>query len=70
LGRYFGGQLDNMINMKHALVTCEVAYGRFHHEKGRTGLSTRLVAGLHRREHVEGLSDEAVCARWGENANY
>lgn len=42
-------------------------YGRFHHEKGRPGLSTRLVAGVHLLKHMEGLSDEAVCARWVEH---
>ncbi|MBF7014150.1 transposase [Novosphingobium resinovorum] len=30
-------------------------------------LSTRLMAGLHLLKHMEGLSDEAVCARWVEN---
>jgi hypothetical protein len=28
---------------------------------------TRLMAGLHLLKHMEGLSDEAVCARWVEN---
>ncbi|EZP81283.1 IS5 family transposase [Novosphingobium resinovorum] len=30
-------------------------------------MSTRLMAGLHLLKHMEGLSDEAVCARWVEN---
>lgn len=72
----FRSQLDNMIDMEHALVKLarlidwsrfDAAYGRFYHEKGRPGLSTRLMAGLHLLKHMEGLSDEAVCARWVEN---
>ena len=43
------------------------AYGRFYHQKGRPGSPTRLMAGLHLLKHLEGLSDEAVCARWVEN---
>ena len=72
----FRSQLDNMIDMEHALVKLarlidwsrfDVAYDRFYHETGRPGLSTRLMAGLHLLKHMEGLSDEAVCARWVEN---
>jgi len=72
----FRSQLDNMIDMEHALVRLarlidwsqfDEAYGRFYHEKGRPGLSTRLMAGLHLLKHMEGLSDEAVYARWVEN---
>ena len=75
----FRSQLDNMIDMEHALVKLaglidwsrfDEAYGRFYHEKGRPGLSTRLMAGLHLLGHMEGLSDEAVCARWVENPYY
>jgi transposase, IS5 family len=72
----FRSQLDNMIDMDHALVKLarlidwslfDEAFGRFYHEKGCPGLSTRLMAGLHLIKHMEGLSDEAVCARWVEN---
>lgn len=72
----FRSQLDNMVDMEHALVKLaglidwsrfDAAYGQFYHEKGRPGLSTRLMAGLHLLKHMEGLSDEAVCARWVEN---
>lgn len=68
-----------MIDMDHALVKLaelidwsrfDEAYGRFYHEKGRPGLSTRLMAGLHLLKHMEGLSDEAICARWVENPYY
>jgi IS5 family transposase len=72
----FRNQLDNMIDMDHPLVKLaglidwsrfDDAYGRFYHQKGRPGLPTRLMAGLHLLKHMEGLSDEAVCARWVEN---
>ncbi len=75
----FRNQLDNMIDMEHALVKLaglidwsrfEEAYGPFYCQKGRPGLSTRLMAGLHLLKHMEGLSDEAVCARWVENPYY
>ena len=65
-----------MIDMEHALVKLaglidwsrfDEACGRFYHQKGRPGLPTRLMAGLHLLKHMEGLSDEAVCARWKEN---
>ena len=69
--------LVNMIDMSHPLVKLasqidwlrfDEAWGRFYHEKkGRPGLSTRLMAGLHLIKHMEGLSDEEVCARWLEN---
>jgi hypothetical protein len=35
--------------------------------KGRAGLPTRLMAGLHLLKHMKGLSDEQVCAVWLEN---
>jgi IS5 family transposase len=75
----FRSRLENMIDMEHALVKLarlidwsrfEEAYGRFYHEKGRPGLPTRLMAGLHLLKHMEGLSDEAVCKRWVENPYY
>lgn len=46
----FRSQLDNMINMEHALVKLaglmdwsqfDAAYGRFYHEKGRPGCRFR-----------------------------
>lgn len=72
-------QLDNMINVEHALVKLaklidwtrfDEAYDRLYLEKGRPGLSTRLMAGLHLLKQMEGLSDEAVCARWVDNRYY
>lgn len=44
------------------------AFGPFYHErKGRRGLRTRLMAGLHLLKHMKGLSDEETCAAWREN---
>ena len=69
--------LTNMINMGHPLVKVaneidwtrfDTAWGKFYDEKkGRPGLPTRLMAGLHLLKHMHGLSDDEVCARWEEN---
>ena len=69
--------LTNMINMSHPLVKVanaidwtrfDAAWGKFYDEKkGRPGLPTRLMAGLHLLKHMHGLSDDEVCARWEEN---
>lgn len=68
----FRMQLTNMIDMEHPLVKAaqlidwsqfDEGFGRFYTQKGRPGLPTRLLAGLHLLKHMEGLSDEAVCKR-------
>ena len=47
------------------------AFGAYYHDrKGRRGLRTRLVAGLHLLKHMKGLSDEDLCAVWLENPYY
>jgi IS5 family transposase len=65
-----------MIDMEHPLLKLagmidwsrfDEAYGQFYTRKGRPGLPTRLMAGLHLLKHMEGLSDEAMCKRWVEN---
>ena len=75
----FRSRLEAMIDMGHALVKLaglidwsrfDEAFGRFYTQKGRPGLPTRLMAGLHLLKHMEGLSDEAVCAKWVENPYY
>jgi len=44
------------------------AFGPYYHEgKGRRGLRTRLMAGLHLLKHMKGLSDEETCTAWLEN---
>jgi IS5 family transposase len=41
------------------------AFGSLYREGvGRPGLPTRLMVGLHLIQHMDGLSDEAVCARF------
>jgi IS5 family transposase len=39
----------------------------YHERKGRPGLPTRLMVGLHLLKHMKGLSDEETCAAWLEN---
>lgn len=72
----FQSRLDNMLDTEHPLVKLaglidwsqfDEAYGRFYTQKGRPGLPTRLMAGLHLLKHMDGLSDEVVCKRWVEN---
>jgi transposase, IS5 family len=36
-------------------------------ENGRPGIATRLTVGLLLLKHVHGLSDRAVCERWGHD---
>ena len=65
-----------MIDMKHPMVLLAqridwdeitASFGKFFTEKGRPALPTRLLVGLHLIKHMQGLSDEAVCAVWVEN---
>jgi IS5 family transposase len=73
----FRMQFDNLLDQRHELVRLarlidwrrfEDAFGALYQEgKGRPGLPTRLMAGLHLLKHMKGLSDEAVCAQWVEN---
>jgi IS5 family transposase len=69
--------LATIIDQNHALVRLErridrarfdEAFGAFYDDqKGRAGLPTRLMAGLHLLKHMKGLSDKQVCAAWLEN---
>ena len=69
--------LENIIDQNHELVQLaklidwvrfDEAFGAFYNDqKGREGLPTRLMAGLHLLKHMKGLSDEQVCAFWLEN---
>lgn len=76
--RLFRMQLTNMIDMDHPLVKAadlidwsrfDHGFERFYTQKGRPGLPTQLLAGLHLFKHMVG-SDEAVCKRWVENPYY
>jgi transposase, IS5 family len=75
----FRNRLDNMIDMRHELVRLaglidwkrfDEAFGSLYAEKGRPGLPTRLMVGLHLLKHARGVSDEQVCAQWIENAYF
>src|SRR4051794_16912155 len=69
--------LDRIIDMGHPLVRLagQVDWAVLEHRfasvcragAGQPPLPTRLVAGLMILKHMQGLSDEALCARWLEN---
>jgi transposase, IS5 family len=72
----FRSRLENIIDMRHPTVllaqridwdSIAVSFGKFFCERGRPALPTRLLVGLHLIKHMEGLSDEAVCAAWVQN---
>ena len=70
----FRSALANLVDPKHPLVRLAglvdwdrfaAAFGPLYRDGiGRPGLPTRLMVGLHLLKHVDGLSDEAVCARF------
>src|SRR5215472_6409393 len=73
----FRSRLDQIIDMKHALVKLartidwgflEQTFGAVYTDKpGQPPLPTRLMAGLAILKHTYDLSDEALCDRWMEN---
>ena len=73
----FRASLEAILDPQHELVRLAAlidwerfddAFGPLYHEaKGRRGLPTRLMAGLHLLKHMKGLSDEETCAAWLEN---
>lgn len=78
-GDLFRARLDQIIDLRHALVQLagridwswldnEIA--PLYSEKRRPGIATRFVIGLLLLKHIHGLSDEEVCARWVENPYY
>ena len=70
----FRARLANLVDPRHALVRLGalIDWGRLEAEFGplytdaigRPGLPTRLMVGLHLLKHMDGLSEEAVCARY------
>jgi IS5 family transposase len=69
----FRARLENLVDLRHALVRLagliewgrfEAEFGALHTDGGRPGLPTRLMVGLELLKHMDGLSDEAVCARY------
>src|SRR6201984_1764834 len=73
----FRSRLDQIIDMKHALVKLgqaidwrflEERFGAVYTDKpGQPPLATRLMAGLAILKHTYDLSDEQLAARWVEN---
>src|SRR5262249_28605557 len=73
----FRSRLDQIIDMKHALVKLgraidwgflEQTFGAVYTDTpGQPPLPTRLMAGLAILKHTYDLSDEALCDRWVEN---
>lgn len=69
----FRSALANLVDRRHPLVRLAglidwerfaAAFGPLYRDGGRPGLRTRLMVGLHLIKHMDGLSDEAVCARF------
>lgn len=69
----FRARLQNLVDPRHPLVRLaglidwarfEAEFGVLYEDGGRPGLPTRLMVGLHLLKHMDGLSDEAVCARY------
>ena len=72
-GDLFRARLDQIINMKHELVTLagkidwawiDQEIAPLYSEQGRPGIETRFVVGIFLLKHIFGLSDEGVCDRW------
>ena len=73
----FRSSLETIVDPRHELVQLATlvdltrfhdAFGTHYHDrKGRRGLLTRLMTGLHLLKHMKGLSDEETCATWLEN---
>jgi transposase, IS5 family len=73
----FRSRLDQIIDMKHALVKLgqaidwrflEQTFGAVYTDKpGQPPLPTRLMVGLAILKHTYDLSDEALCDCWVEN---
>ena len=76
----FRSRLDQIIDMKHALVKLartidwrflEERFGEVYTDgPGQPPLPTRLMAGLAILKHTYDLSDEVLCERWVENPYY
>jgi IS5 family transposase len=75
----FRARLENLVDPRHPLVRLaplidwgrfEAEFGALYTDGGRPGLPTRLMVGLHLLKHMDGLSDEAVCARYLDSPYY
>ena len=72
----FRSELLSIIDPRHELLKLaklidwerlDREFGALYAERGRPGVPTRLLAGIHLLKHMKGVSDEAVCAMWVEN---
>ena len=73
----FRVELEKIIDKRHPLVTLsrivnwdtlDQAFGAtYHPDKGRPGISTRIMVSLHYLKYTYNLSDEAVVSGWVEN---
>ncbi|HUF80385.1 MAG TPA: IS5 family transposase, partial [Burkholderiales bacterium] len=72
-GDLFRARLDQIINMRHALVRLageidwewiDEELSVFYRDTGRPAVPTRFMVGLLLLKHIYGLSDEGVCERW------
>ena len=76
-GDLFRSSLEAIVDPEHELIRLAAlidwrrfddAFGAHYHDrKGRPGLPTRLMVGVHLFKHMKGLSDEETCAAWLEN---
>lgn len=73
---FFNMPLEKFIDKKHELVllsnrinwaNIESLFEEYYSNKGRKGISTRLIVGLQLLKYMKNLSDEAVCDMWVEN---
>ncbi len=70
----FRARLENLVDRRHPLVRLaelidwgrfDAAFGPLYTDgSGRPGLPTRLMVGLHLLKHMDGIADEAICARY------
>ena len=72
-GDLFRARLDQIINMRHALVQLaeridwdwlDSEIASLYSDKGRPGVESRFVVGLLLLKHIFALSDEQLCERW------
>ncbi len=73
----FSSRLDQILNRKHPLFLLadeinwsvfDEEFGKLYAEKGRPGLPTRVMVGLHYLKHTFNESDDTVVERFVENA--
>lgn len=75
----FAPRLEDLLDRKNAYYKLagkidwewlDQEFGKEYSRKGRCGVPTRLLVGLHLIKHTEGISDEKVCRDWVMNPYY